>query len=54
MSKKILKQIYISVPSRTFDEMLEYGLIDKTLDAWFIAMVQEEIEDRKQEIRNSK
>jgi len=52
MSKKLLKQIYVSVPSRTFDEMLEYGLINKNLDAWFIAIVQNEIENRKQEKRN--
>lgn len=54
MIHKNLKQIYVSVPSRTFDDMIKFGLIDKSLDAWFIAMVQEEIATTKEEIENRK
>ena len=54
MNRKTLKQIYVTVPSKTFEEMLKYGLIDKSLDAWFISMVLDEIENRKQDNRNDK
>lgn len=45
-----LKQIYVKIPSRIYGEMLEYGLMDKSLDVWFVSMVLDEIEHRKLEI----
>lgn len=52
MNEKKLMQIYIRVPSRIFTEMQKYGLLNESLDVWFVSMVLEEIDSRKNEIEN--
>lgn len=54
MNEKKLMQIYVKVPSRIFTEMQKYGLMNESLDVWFVSLVLEEIESRKQERENGR
>lgn len=54
MKEKNLKQIYVKVPVRIFADMQKYGLLNESLDVWFVGQILEEIESRKEEIENGR